>query len=223
MPTDKLTTPRRACFECGQPAEIDHHIVPRIRGGTKTVPLCEPCHAKAHHRDRNLSTAKLTKEALAAKRARGERCGGHIPYGFKLASDGKTLVRNIDEQKVIKRIIRMRKQGSTLQSIADWLNNKGYHRRTGAKWEYTFIHLLLRPHAVVPECPVKTKRMDQPIKDSPVQEIPFGYRLCGKRLIRDANEQVIMKLYTRLQSTGHSSESIRAHLIGLGLIEKSST
>jgi len=32
-----------ACFECGKPAEHDHHVVPVVRGGTRTVPLCSEC------------------------------------------------------------------------------------------------------------------------------------------------------------------------------------
>lgn len=36
------------CFECDGPAAHQHHVVPRARGGTRTVPLCGECHAKAH-------------------------------------------------------------------------------------------------------------------------------------------------------------------------------
>jgi hypothetical protein len=36
------------CFECGAPATEDHHIIPRVLGGTKTIPLCTPCHMKVH-------------------------------------------------------------------------------------------------------------------------------------------------------------------------------
>lgn len=38
----------RPCFECEKPSEHDHHVVPRVFGGTKTVPLCKECHGKAH-------------------------------------------------------------------------------------------------------------------------------------------------------------------------------
>lgn len=36
------------CFECGQPADVRHHVVPLSLGGSKTVPLCIGCHKKAH-------------------------------------------------------------------------------------------------------------------------------------------------------------------------------
>lgn len=42
------------CFECGRDAHHQHHVVPRSRGGTKTVPLCVDCHSKAH--DTRLTT-----------------------------------------------------------------------------------------------------------------------------------------------------------------------
>ena len=37
------------CFECGSDENIHHHhVVPKIKGGTKTIPLCQLCHAKVH-------------------------------------------------------------------------------------------------------------------------------------------------------------------------------
>jgi hypothetical protein len=38
------------CFECGAPAAHQHHVIPRSRGGTKTVPLCLDCHDLVHDR-----------------------------------------------------------------------------------------------------------------------------------------------------------------------------
>lgn len=39
-----------ACFECGAPAEHQHHVIPQSRGGTQTVPLCVRCHDLVHDR-----------------------------------------------------------------------------------------------------------------------------------------------------------------------------
>ena len=36
------------CFECGNLAEENHHVVPKSLGGTKTIPLCTLCHGKVH-------------------------------------------------------------------------------------------------------------------------------------------------------------------------------
>jgi len=39
------------CFECSAGGDIHmHHVVPRVLGGTKMVPLCEKCHSLVHDR-----------------------------------------------------------------------------------------------------------------------------------------------------------------------------
>lgn len=47
------------CFECGSPARHAHHVVPKSRGGQRTIPLCVACHHKAHAID----TATLQRES----------------------------------------------------------------------------------------------------------------------------------------------------------------
>jgi DNA-binding CsgD family transcriptional regulator len=49
---DKLIK-KDVCFECGvSGVEIDyHHVIPLIKGGTQTIPLCLVCHGKIHDRD----------------------------------------------------------------------------------------------------------------------------------------------------------------------------
>jgi hypothetical protein len=40
---------RHICFECGCDENIhDHHVVPKSKGGTKTIPLCSNCHSIVH-------------------------------------------------------------------------------------------------------------------------------------------------------------------------------
>ena len=52
------------CFECGAPAEHNHHVVPKVLGGNKTVPLCTKCHGLVH--DRNFTRLKeLQKKGIA--------------------------------------------------------------------------------------------------------------------------------------------------------------
>jgi DNA invertase Pin-like site-specific DNA recombinase len=36
------------CFECGRPASVQHHVIPRSKQGTKTIPLCNECHSLVH-------------------------------------------------------------------------------------------------------------------------------------------------------------------------------
>ena len=62
-----------------------------------------------------------TKSALSVKKARGERTG-QIPYGKRLAQDGVKLHDDLDEQKVILKIIQLRRTGMSLRGIATQLN-----------------------------------------------------------------------------------------------------
>ena len=124
-----------ACWECGAPPPVHHHhVVPRSRGGTRTVPLCERCHARAHHRAGNMTTSAATREALAAKRARGERTGGSMPYGYTLAADGKTLVQGGPESEGLDLIRElMERPDLSLRGIARELTARGVKPR-GKAW-----------------------------------------------------------------------------------------
>lgn len=55
---------KKACFECGEPATENHHVVPRSKGGGKTIPLCLDCHNKIHGVKR-LNTSYLSILGLA--------------------------------------------------------------------------------------------------------------------------------------------------------------
>jgi len=67
----------KKCFECETTEDLqEHHVVPKSRGGTKTVTLCYECHMKAHGRDsKGMNHSRLVKEALARAKARGVKLG----------------------------------------------------------------------------------------------------------------------------------------------------
>lgn len=76
-----------------------------------------------------------TKAALQAKRKRGEKTGGTLEYGFNLAADGKTLLKNNREQKNIALIVKLRKSGKTLQAISDELHKRSIKSKTNKRWQ----------------------------------------------------------------------------------------
>lgn len=83
--------------------------------------------------------SERTKAGLDDKRARGEKLGGSVPLGFDVADrDGvKVLIPNAAEQRVIKRIIRLRERKprrATYQQVADALNGDGVTTKTGGAW-----------------------------------------------------------------------------------------
>ena len=141
-PSEGRTVIVAECFECGEPAEYAHHVVPRSRGGTMTVPLCGACHAKAHHRDKRMSTPALTATALAHKKARGERVGA-VPYGWALDVDGVHLVLCAAEQGAISDASRLRAAGLSLRKVGAELQRRGVLTRNERPWQAQQVKGLL--------------------------------------------------------------------------------
>ena len=62
---------------------------------------------------------------------------GAVPYGYDLNGDGKTLVANKAEQRVITRMQRMRAGGKTLNAIAETLTRRHVPTKTGQSERWT--------------------------------------------------------------------------------------
>jgi len=83
--------------------------------------------------------AERTRAALNVKRARGEKLGGIIPYGSRVAKGkgegGKdTLVPNPKEAPVLQGILDARAEGRGYADIAQGLNQMGIKARSGGRW-----------------------------------------------------------------------------------------
>jgi hypothetical protein len=63
-------------------------------------------------------------EALADRKDDGKKTGGDVPYGYRLDSDGETLLEDAAEQAVIAEAVRLREQGLSLRRIAQELWKK---------------------------------------------------------------------------------------------------
>lgn len=74
--------------------------------------------------------AQRTRVALAHKKARGERTGT-VRRGYTLADDGKTLVVNEAEQRVVQLVRELRAEGLTVRGIAAELEARGIVNRNG--------------------------------------------------------------------------------------------
>lgn len=75
--------------------------------------------------------SERTSEAMAHIKALGHKTGGYLPYGYMLASDGKTLVPDADEQEWIALIRTHRQKGLSLRAIASTLEREGIRTRKG--------------------------------------------------------------------------------------------
>ncbi len=84
-----------------------------------------------------------TKAALAAKKSRGERTGG-IPYGFELAPDGRCLVPNAAERKVIGRVKALRARGHSIRKLVVVCAERGIVSRAGRPFHKSAIEKLLQ-------------------------------------------------------------------------------
>src|ERR1022692_3221138 len=69
-----------------------------------------------------------TRDALNHKRNRGERTG-NIPFGSRLAADGKHLEPDSTEQAALAEIQRLRNEGKAMRKIAANLNERAYRTR----------------------------------------------------------------------------------------------
>jgi len=125
------------CFECEKTEDQiemhNHHVVPRSKGGTKTVSLCCECHGLVHGKNR-MSIKELTKQALADKKAKGFRTGT-VPYGFAVQEDGK-LIEEPNSQEVLSIVRSYRASKLPWRKICDVLNDDGIYNRQGRPWNH---------------------------------------------------------------------------------------
>ena len=76
--------------------------------------------------------AARTRAALAVKAKRGERTGD-VPYGKRLAADGRMLEPDAAELRAIALCRELRAEGMTLRAIAERLTAEGFAPR-GRRW-----------------------------------------------------------------------------------------
>jgi hypothetical protein len=69
--------------------------------------------------------------AMAHKRSQGHRISGQVPYGTRLASDGKTLALEPCEQPTIVQVKGLRSNGLSIRKIVATLAQNGVVGRTG--------------------------------------------------------------------------------------------
>lgn len=90
--------------------------------------------------------AERTRDAMSHKRANGQ-CVGNIPFGYRLAKDGRQLEEDAAEQNILGRMRRMKADGYTTRQIAEELNRQGYVTRRGTAWRFQYVAQALREAA----------------------------------------------------------------------------
>ena len=130
----------KECFECGATEDLhEHHVVPRSRGGTKTVTLCHQCHMKAHGRDgKGLNHSRLTKEGQKKAKERGVKLGQHNPKVREahLKRGDQTFNRLYSEITDIQKDLTNQGIKPTTRVVAKLLNKKGITTPSGkGSWQ----------------------------------------------------------------------------------------
>lgn len=146
----------KTCFECDAPAQHEHHVIPKSRGGTRTIPLCVRCHGIVHDiAFTNHST--LVQDAIERRRKAGEIIGT-VPFGWRTGSDGKTLVEDERESAVASLVRDMYASGSTCPEIVNVLCERGYKSRRGTFYSLPMVVKLSGRAKDAPVKHYKTKR-----------------------------------------------------------------
>lgn len=88
------------------------------------------------------------QSTLDLKKSKGEKLGGHVPYGFDMVLEGgvKKLVKNEVEQKVIASIKRYHKKGLSLRAVVDKLKSRGVLTKTGKEFQAMQVKRILDNH-----------------------------------------------------------------------------
>ena len=87
--------------------------------------------------ERNVIRSRMQRGRRRA-RAAGKHIGGSAPYGFEVAESGN-LLPIAEEQKIIRRIVKLRQSGETFRAIAETLEQSGAGKWSAMKvrrvWE----------------------------------------------------------------------------------------
>jgi len=116
--------------------------------------------------ERNLIKQR-TKTALQAKKKRDERIG-EIPFGYRLASDGKHLEVSEREMKSIQTMHDLHRRGFSLRKIGNHLQSMGVNPPKAAQWSPMSIRRILARQA--PPLPASVGTGSA----SPAQSDPVG-------------------------------------------------
>ena len=76
--------------------------------------------------------SERTKDKMGAARKKGQWLGGRPPFGYDVENDGKKLLINPEEAKIVREIFKLYLEGNSLLKVALILNEKGYRSKQGA-------------------------------------------------------------------------------------------
>lgn len=85
-----------------------------------------------------------TRTAVRFKQSRSERVSGRIPYGYKLAGNGKTLEPDPGEAATLAEVRAWHASGKSLRAIAAELQRRDVPTKTGRPWSHSTVQTLVK-------------------------------------------------------------------------------
>lgn len=77
------------------------------------------------------------KATLQLKKSKGERISRFAEYGYDFTEDGKRVVKNAEEQKVLQLVKTLKDEGRGIQAVKDELEREGIKTKRGKDvWNY---------------------------------------------------------------------------------------
>ena len=107
----------KECFECGGTEHIhQHHIIPKSLGGTKTIPLCNYCHGKAHNKIKGIHANPIEwKRLVNLGREKFIQNGGKLGRPTETSENVETFLAKPRNQKIKS----MLEQGYSVRLISN--------------------------------------------------------------------------------------------------------
>ena len=110
------------CWECEKnPATENHHPIPKVYGGKKTVPLCGLCHGMAHNMNRSMDHASLIRAGLEKAKKNGAVFGRPVGKFYsreEFLKKHNDIVQHLNQGATIRKTAEITKKGvSTVQRV----------------------------------------------------------------------------------------------------------
>lgn len=98
-----------------------------------------------------LTIALKLAKGRAAKAMNGDKPAGVVPFGYQYTSDKKHVAVDPGEAAAVRLMFTEAQKGSSLQKIAESLNEKAITTRTGKPWSRGLVHSILHNRFYVGE------------------------------------------------------------------------
>lgn len=182
-------------------------MIPRSRGGTRTVPLCGPCHGRVHGIRRTDDHARLVREGHARRRAEGKH-NGPVPFGYCADAEG---VLSVDPHAAaeIARIFAMLATRAASEIVTElgppWTTDRLYNL---ARRDYVTDGIVSEEMASRVRATLKARNRGRP---------PFGLQYVGADLARDPETWPTAERIFRERAAGRTYREIASGLNADGL------